>query len=228
MITVTFDTRMVAKQLGYFSDRAADVVLNRIQKYVRDRVQVLLKARTSQINEKRYGDALSITKHDHRYVLVRLKDKKMQALETGNPGWDMKPGILAHAKHMTKEGVRYVNVPFVHRTSKRGSGTGYVQIKGMRQAINAAVQSVKATGGKRKLFTPDANHPYMRKHSNMQVAKEQKSDKIGARTWRILSDKTPKDKWMYPKKTGLFVLKALGEEIEQNRAQLMASFLKGL
>ena len=228
MITVTFDTRMVAKQLGYFSDRAADVVLNRIKAYVEERVQVLLRARTSQINEKRYGLALEVTKHDHSYVLVRLKDKKMQSLETGTLGWDMRGALLAKAEHITKKGVRYVNVPFVHRTSLRGSGTGYVQIKGMRQAINAAVQSVKATGGKRHLFTPDANHPYMRKHSNMQVAKERKSSDIGAHTWRFLSEKTPKTEWQYPPKDGLHVFKALGEEIEQNRAQLMASFLKGM
>ena len=232
MITVTFEVKSVEKQLGYFSDRACDIMLNRISEYARDRIQTLLKARTSQINEHRYMESVKISVHNHRYVLIRLKDKKMQALEAGaEKAWDMKPGILAHAKHISKEGVRYANVPFLHRTSKRGSGSGYVKIKGMRQAINNAVKAVKAGGGTQRLFKPDANHPYMRKHSDMRVGTE--TDKkgktsVGARTWRVLSDKTPADKWWYPPHDGLHVFKALGEEIQQNQAQLMAEFLKGL
>ena len=231
MITVTLDTAAVVRKLEFRSDRMMDILLSRLGEFANDRIQTLLKARVSQVNEARYLKALRTEHKKGQYVLIRLADPRVRWLESGTLAYDMKPGILAKAKHTTRDGQPYANVPFLHRTSKRGSGTTFAASKGITRSIKSAVTAVRGGGTDRRLFTGAQGFPYMSKHSDLKVAMETiKGGKtaVTARTWRRVSPNSPESSWRHPGRDGLEILKAVGAEIERDKGRILADLIKDL
>ena len=119
---VTFDAVAIGRQLG----DAAEEVLQRAVDALGEQARAnLLKASDTlpAIKQKVYRDALN---YDRRKtsVVIELRGKEANDIETGAESKiDMKPKLLASQKAKTaKDGSRYIDIPFQHRTTKRGKG----------------------------------------------------------------------------------------------------------
>ena len=76
-------------------------------------------------------------------VTVKLGTKISQAMERGVGAYDLKRALLAKAKHFSKTGTPYVDVPFKHTTSGR-AGTTQLPAE-VKRAITARA-AIQSTG----------------------------------------------------------------------------------
>jgi hypothetical protein len=149
-------------------------------------------------------------------VTISLSDPKMEAIETGVASYDIKPGLLRGAKVKMGENGPYQDVPFEHRTTKRGKGN-YIEPASMRAAVNKAMQKAKATGKS----IPVANRTDNSILSGMKV-----SAAMGAQTFRRVSKNSKPDSWIHPEREGIGVFTSTAQAVESIKEQVVADIMK--
>ena len=78
-----------------------------------------LKGMSYAVNDANYARAIQnayLTRSGGNTISIEVDYEKIWEYEDGYSDYDMKPGFLAHAKHISKDGDAYVVVPFRHLT----------------------------------------------------------------------------------------------------------------
>lgn len=156
---------------------------------------------------------------------IQLVGRMPNNIEFGMPAFDMKsvrPGWLGGGKaKTTKEGTKYVVIPFRHSTSSdvRMAYTGKAaavsgpnlktQLKatvkqyGLDRMMRAGAGGAIVEGPTAKVPAKAPVHPYLRGLTRVQKAASG-STKAGPRgssklmTWRVMSEDSPADSWQHP------------------------------
>lgn len=192
----------------------------------------LHSSRSMYVNGLRQADSFSSQVVDGSPVFtIALVGSMPNNIELGMSHFDMKdvsPGWLGGAKaKISKDGHRYVTIPFRHSTSSTSNiaYTGQAKALGMKQELK---QTVKAYGLDRmmRLATgqvqtgsvasvpkgaPDV-HRFLQGLTRVQeafnstTASGQQRGASSLMTWRVLSDKSADDAWKHPGLPGVHLL----------------------
>jgi len=86
-------------------------------------------------------DAITVTDTG---IEIRLTTQLARSLELGGSSFDIKAKMLTHAKHFSKDGAPYIDVPFQHAASAGASRMSALP-PAVRAAMTHAVATAKAT-----------------------------------------------------------------------------------
>lgn len=192
----------------------------------------LNSSRSMYINGLRQAESFQSTVVDGAPVFtIALVGSMPNNIEHGMSSFDMKaarPGWLGSPKaKVSKEGYRYIRIPFRHSTSSTSNMayTGQAKAANMKQELKKAVKdygldrmlrtatgSVK-TGPVAKIPNNAADvHKFLRGLTKIQeafnstTASGQQRGASSLMTWRILSEKSAEDAWVHPGLPGVKLL----------------------
>jgi hypothetical protein len=121
--------------------RARMAAAPQIQALLVDRINRGLDGKLQGTGATQYRRAImkpGAIKVDDAGIAVEITDPFVVMLEKGTKAFDMKPKLLAHAKHSSKGGTPYVDVPFHHAADSIPSG------------LKKAMAKVASRGGRKE------------------------------------------------------------------------------
>lgn len=217
MITVKLDADAVAKTYGKKAETILQRAVDVLGEYALDRIRQKSSERLSIQTWQEFSKSVQTTR-DSNSITLTIDNAKMESLETGYGGFDIKPGMLRSSKVKQGKSGPYIDVPFSHRITKRGKGS-YIEPTSMRKAVNKALQKVKSSGGTIRLGTIPKTAA---KLAGMRIT----SDK-GAQTFRRISANSPNDSWQHPGYEGLKVFEETARDVESIKDRVIEDIAKG-
>ncbi len=171
-------------------------------------------------------------KHNLRGELevVVSGDQSMTQSATGaQSAWDMKPGLLAHAK-TAKDGHRYKVIPFTHKFSNLSDEAvaalinnvrNFASEVGMRSKIlSEGSVAYRAKGGYANAgeAIPVSNYTWTTGHeSGIRMGNN------GPATFRVVSDRSNPASWWYPARTENPILEAVWDAVKKDIEEWIVS-----
>lgn len=224
MLTVKLNTPAIIGQLGTLANIVLDAALDVLGEYAKSTLNTLIRNKVSISQQQRYLKALNARREKNKYI-ISIDDESIERLESGFDAFDIKPGLLRSSKIKAGKEGPYIDVPFLHRTTKRpaaGVRSTLIPMKALRKVVKKAVSEVAKSGVTQRLFqrTPGIRPS---KVSDMVVAREVVGGKetVTARTFRRVSEKSQSDSWIHPGLPGLKLFDSVIATIEKDKNSII-------
>jgi len=216
MFKVAIDVRALEKKLGDEYSSVVETAVDVLSEFALDRIRHEASEHLRHETHDAYTRALQVDREPGR-VTIFIDDPKIDGIESGFESFDIKPGLLRSPKaKRAKDGDPYMDVPFEHRTTKRGKGT-HVASRYRRDKIKAAAKEAASMGEALRIFTRGKKTI----HSDMKVTPTGE-----AQTFRRVSKKSPESSWIHPgRPEGLGIFKRTAEEIERIKDDVVADIV---
>lgn len=216
MLTVELDTDALVKELG---DRA-DVVLQRavdaLGEFALDNIRKRSADKLGIETWQEFSKSITVSKEKHAVTLA-ITDPRMAGIETGFSGFDIKEGLLKSPKAKQGKSGTYIDVPFEHKTTKRGKGS-LIEPTSMRKAVEKAMSVAKSTG---KTVRMGKRAGMASKLQDMKVSPEK-----GAQTFRRVSSNSPPTSWQHPGLDGIRAFEETAQEVERIKDRVVHDIAK--
>jgi hypothetical protein len=216
MITVALDAEAIAKQYGKRAEDILQRAVDALGEFALDRVRQKSSEQLDIETWQKFSRSIQTTR-DKLSVTLSIEDPRMVSIETGYSSFDIKPGLLNGPNVKQGENGPYQDVPFVHRTTKRGGGS-YVESKSMRAAIDKAVSKAKSTGETVRLGKISA--------AAAKIAGLKVTAQKGAQTFRRVSKNSKPDSWIHPGLKGIAVFESTAQDIEAIKERVIQDVAK--
>ncbi len=222
MYTVTLDVPQLEKMTLEEGNQVLAEAVVALGAFATDRITQIANSRLSATLAKRYRDAVQVQKSEHR-ITITLGDPGVEKMEAGGPGFDMKPFMLRSAKAKQGKNGPYVDVPFEHTLSKRGTGN-YVQSAHARGIVKALVKAGLANGQTHTAFKGRwSRTSRWRRVADMKVRPQRTHANLV--TFRRVSANSPADSFMMQERQGLKFFETVAQEVDQIKDLLILDIL---